>query len=417
MTTDPSANPLPSIVAAGPPTFRSVLFENRDLMGVSLLELNQYGFDTLEVSQDLLEETTLNCFRCEASRRHTAGSNHEGKLHALKHMTLELSSQEVGGVDPSTLFPATGPEGLNEYSGRSLVELRSEVQEMEQKLVLYKAAAKVYAWAYFEKLLQLSNAEVDRSTEDSPADVAPPTQEVKMEALLDTLVWATHRFGGVSKALSQISESATRICDSASSLGPAMTEQTHTVAKLSEGLLALTAHVKVNGDNAGPMLAGIKALQKQMENCSWQISGSGAKLINVSVKELLMSQGKNIGENTTNTAKSLEILKHMYEGLVALNDSYKEGTSTMKESNTLLKELIEGQKMALRQPGIRMAQQTSTPEPIPPAPMTMGAPGTASVPAAFQAAPPTLSRIPGTTLPRPPFVAGISFRRYAQHAY
>ena len=228
MTFEPSATPLPSIVAPSPPTFRSVLFENRDLMGVSLLELNQYGFDTLEVSQDLLEETTLNCFRC-------AGSNHEGKLHALKHMTLELASQEVGGVDPSTLFPVTVPEGLAEYIGKSLVELRSEVHEMEQKLVLYKAAAKVYAWAYFEKLLQLPNAEVDRSTEDSPAEVAPPTQEGKMEALLDTLVWATHRFGGVSKALSQISESATRICDSASSLGPAMTEQTHTVAKHLKG--------------------------------------------------------------------------------------------------------------------------------------------------------------------------------------
>ena len=60
--------------------FRSVLFENRDLMGVSLLELNQYGFDTLEVSQDLLEETTLNCFRCEASRWHTAGSYDLGAI-------------------------------------------------------------------------------------------------------------------------------------------------------------------------------------------------------------------------------------------------------------------------------------------------------------------------------------------------
>ena len=95
--------------------------------------------------------------------------------------------------------------------------------------MLYRAAARVYAWAYFEKLLQLSNAEVDRSTEDSPAEVAPPTQEVKTEALLDTLVWATHRFGGVSKALSQISEAATKICDSASSLGPAMTDQTNSL--------------------------------------------------------------------------------------------------------------------------------------------------------------------------------------------
>ena len=37
-------------VAPGLPTFRSVLFENRDLMGVSLLELSQYGFDTLDLS-------------------------------------------------------------------------------------------------------------------------------------------------------------------------------------------------------------------------------------------------------------------------------------------------------------------------------------------------------------------------------
>ena len=120
-----------------------------------------------------------------------------------------------------------------------------------------------------------------------------------------------------------------------------------------------------------------------------------------------------------NATKSLEISKNMYEGLVALNDSYKEGTTTMKESNQLLKELIEGQKMALRQPGIRMAQQTSTPEPIPPAPVTMGnpgigsvpapamgTPGAASVPAAFQAAPPNPTRIPGTILPRPPFWPG-----------
>ena len=386
--------------------FRSVLFENRDLMGVSLLELNQYGFETLEVSQDLLEETSLNGFRCEASRWHTAGSNHESKLHALKHMILELSSQEVNGVDPSTLFPGIVPEGLTEYHGKSLVELRAAVQEMEQKLVLYKAAAKVYAWAYVEKLLQLSNAEVDRSTEESPADVVPPTQEVKMESLIDTLVWATHRFGGVSKALSDISESASRICNAASSLGPAMTDQTNSVVHLSEGLLALTAHVKVNGDNTGPMLAGIKALQKQLENCSWQISGAGSELINVSVKELLMSQGKNIGENTVNNAKSLEILKNMYEGLVALNDSYKEGTSTMKESNALLKELVEGQKMALRQTGFRMAQQTLTPEPLPSAPVAMGTPGTGSVPAAFQAALQTLPRIPGTNLPRPPLWQG-----------
>ena len=260
------------------------------------------------------------------------------------------------------------------------------------------------AWSYFEKLVALENMSVDRSDGAGSLSNPMPTsaREVTVESLLDCLVWATNRFGQLASVIGKVQDAATSMAESSGLVNPKLDAQHTSLVRMADGLLALSANSKVNSEHGAPVLAGIKAIQKQLENCSWQISGSGAKLVNVSVKELLMSQGKNIGENTANTAKSLEILKNMYEGLVALNDSYKEGTSTMKESNNLLKELIEGQKMALRQPGLRMAQQTSTPEPIPPAPMTMGTPGTASVPAAFQAAPPNLSRIPGTTLPRPP---------------
>ena len=209
-----------------------------------------------------MESTALNVFRVEASRWHTAGSNHEGRLYAIKQFTLELASQEVGGVDPATIYPTTPlPEGLGDCSGKSLSDLRVEIQEMERKLVHYWSAASLYASSYFEKLLQLSSAEV----EDSPDEMSPPTREVKTEALLDTLIWATHRFGGVSKALSQISEAATKICDTASGLCPSMADQTNSVVKLSEGLLALTAHVKVNGDNGGPILAVLKQISKNIE--------------------------------------------------------------------------------------------------------------------------------------------------------
>ena len=264
------------------------------------------------------------------------------------------------------------------------------------------------AWSYFEKLVALENMSVDRSDGTGSLSNPMPTsaREVTVESLLDCLVWATNRFGQLASVIGKVQDAATSMAESSGVVNPKLDAQHTSLLRMSDGLLALAANIKVNGEQGAPILAAIKAFQKQLENCAWQVSGSGAKLVNVSVKELLMSQGKNIGENTVNTAKSFEILKNMYEGLVALNDSYKEGTSTMKESNTLLKELIEGQKMALRQPGIRMAQQTSTPEPFPPIPMTMGTPGTGSVPAAFQApaAPPpqSLPRIPGTKLPRPP---------------
>ena len=396
MTTETSAMPLPSVVGPNPPVLRSVLFEDRDLLGVSLLELSQYRFDCSEVTQDMLESASLNCFRCEATRWHTAGSNHEGRLRALKHLTLELASQEVGGVDPATLYPTTPlPEGLSDCSGKSLSELRLEIQEMEQKLVHYRSAAGLYAWSYFENLLQLSNAEVDRSTEDSPDEIAPPTREVKTEALLDTLVWATHRFGGVSKALSQISEAATKICDTASGLGPSMADQTNSVVKLSEGLLALTAHVKVNGDNGGPILAVLKQISKNIENATWQVAGQG-KISNMSIKEQLLSQGKVAGETQVLTGKALEAIKNMYEGVIALNKNQKEG-------NQLLKELIEGQRMALRQATQNIAQQQSSAPPPYQAPsVALGSQGGSTIPAAFQHPPPAVAKIPGTNLPQPP---------------
>lgn len=218
MATEMSATPLPSVVGPNPPALRSVLFEERDLLGVSFLELSQYQFDRSEVTQDMLESTSLNTFRVEASRWHTAGANHEGRLYALKHLTVELAGHEVGGVDPAIVYPSLPlPEGLSECGDKSLSDLRLEIQDMENKLIHYRSAASLYAWTYFEKLLRLSNAEVDRSTEGSPDEMAP-TREVKTEALLGTLIWATHRFGGVSKALSQISEAPTKICDTASGL-------------------------------------------------------------------------------------------------------------------------------------------------------------------------------------------------------
>ena len=363
--------------------------------GSAFLELSQYQFDRSEVTQDPLESTALNVFRVEASRWHTAGSNHEGRLHAIKQLTLELASQEVGGVDPATIYPTTPlPEGLGDCSGKSLSDLRVEIQEMERKLVHYRSAASLYAWSYFEKLLQLSNAEVDRSTEDSPDEMAP-TREVKTEALLDTLIWATHRFGGVSKALSQISEAATKICDTASGLGPSMADQTNSVVKLSEGLLALTAHVKVNGDNGGPILAVLKQISKNIENATWQVAGQG-KISNMSIKEQLLSQGKVAGETQVLTGKALEAIKNMYEGVVALNENQKEG-------NQLLKELIEGQRMALRQATQNiMQQQTSAPPPYQAPSVAMGSQGGSTIPAAFQHPPPAVAKIPGTSLPQPP---------------
>ena len=169
-----------------------------------------------------------------------------------------------------------------------------------------RGGASTLAWSYFEKLVCLQNMSQDRSDTGtgSVSDPMPvPSGEITVEALLDTLAWAVNRFGQLATVISKVQEAATSMAASSGLLNPKLDAQHTSLVRMADGLLALSANIKVNSEHAGPMLAGIKALQKQMENCSWQISGSGAKLVNVSVKELLMSQGKNIGENTANTTR------------------------------------------------------------------------------------------------------------------
>ena len=335
-----------------------VLFPGRDLMTVELDELAACQFSGGGASASLIETSALNDLRCEASRWHVGATNVEKLIYQVKRLIVELANHEADGTSASDIFPqAPLQEGLVILGGKSLADLRAEVPNLEGRLVHLRAGSSMMSWSYFEKLTELENMSIDRSEGTGSMDTPMPAtaRDVTVESLLDCLVWSTNKFGQLASVIGKVEAAATSMAQSSGTVNPKLDTQYASLMKIADGMFALAAHVKTNSENAAPLVAGVKALQKQLENCSWQISGHGAKLVNVSVKELLMSQGKNIGEIAVNTTKSLEILKGQYEGLIALHDSFKEGTAAVKESNALLKELTEGQKMALRQPGIRAA--------------------------------------------------------------
>ena len=83
---------------------------------------------------------------------------------------------------------------------------------------------------------------------------------------------------------------------------------------------------------------------------------------------------------------------------MALNENVKEGYQ-------LLKELIEGQRIAIRHATQNIAQQqTSTPPPFQAPSVAMGSPGASTIPAAFQNPALGVGKIAGTSLPQPPAV-------------
>ena len=219
-----------------------------------------------------------------------------------------------------------------------------------------------------------------------------------MESLLDCLVWATNKFGQLSTVIGKVQDAASSMAESSGLVNPKLDAQHTSLLRMSDGILALAANIKVNGDQGAPLLAGVKAIQKQLENCAWQVSGSGAKLVNVSVKELLMSSAKVLSECNAQLAKGVDHSQRTYEGVIALNENVKEG-------NQLLKELIEGQRISLRHAAQNLAQQqASTPPPVPAPPVSMGSQGASTIPAAFQNPALGVGKIPGTSLPQPPAV-------------
>ena len=185
-------------------------------------------------------------------------------------------------------------------AGKTLVELRQELADCETRLFHLRAGAGMLSWGYFENLVSLQNLEPDRSetgTQSMSNSMPIPTGELKVESLLDTLVWATNRFGMLSSVVAKIGESARQMSEASGVLNPKMEAQQQAMIKMSEGLLALAAHIKVTGDSAVPVTSALKGIAKSVENATWQLSGSG-KVTNISIKDLLLSQGKLVGETS-----------------------------------------------------------------------------------------------------------------------
>ena len=377
-----------------------VLFPGRDLMTVSLSELADCQLQG-EVSASLLEVSALNDLRCEASRWHTGATNVEKTIYYLKRLTIELASRENDDNQARDIFP-TSPlqEGFMAFSGKSLEELRAELPDLEGRLFHLRAGSAMMAWSYFEKLVALENLAVDRSEGLSSLSNPFPTpaKEVTVESLLDCLVWATNKFGQLSAVIEKVQGAASSMAESSGSVCPKLDAQQNSLLRMSDAILGLAAHIKVNGDQGPPLLKEVKAIQKQLDNCAWQLSGSGAKLVNASLKELMMSIAKVLSECSAHLAKGVDHSQRTYEGMIALNENVKEG-------NQLLKELVEGQRMSLRHATQNLAQQVPTlptPPPAPTPPVSMGSPGASAIPAAFQNPALGGGKLAGTNLPQPP---------------
>ena len=200
---------------------------------------------------------------CEATRWHTGATNVEKLIYHLKRLIVELASQEADGTQASDIFP-TSPlqEGFVSFSGKSLADLRGELPDLEGRLFHLRAGSSMLAWSYFEKLVALENMSVDRSEGTSSLSNPMPTsaREVTVESLLDCLVWATNRFGQLASVIGKVQDAATSMAESSGVVNPKLDAQHTSLLRMSDGILALAANIKVNGEQGAPILAGVKAI-------------------------------------------------------------------------------------------------------------------------------------------------------------
>ena len=160
---------------------------------------------------DLLETTSVNSFRNQTTRWHTAASNQQSHIHLVKSLIAELEVHEKAGQDLNLLVPTLPMnENLLGCQGKSLTDLRGEIGVMENRLQTLRSAAAMFGWGYFEKLISLHNKELDRSEAASLAEPGPPS-EVRVETLLDNFLWAANKFGALSQVMQRMGEAAEKI--------------------------------------------------------------------------------------------------------------------------------------------------------------------------------------------------------------
>ena len=98
----------------------------------------------------------------------------------------------------------------------------------------------MFGCCYFEKRISLHNKELERSDGASLAEPGPPS-EVRVESLLDTLLWATNKFGALSQVMQRMGEAAEKIGEASCALGPKIDSQHMSLTRMSEAIVALAA--------------------------------------------------------------------------------------------------------------------------------------------------------------------------------
>lgn len=104
----------------------------------------------------------------------------------------------------------------------------------------------------------------------------------------------------------------------------------------SDGIFGLVAHVRSAGDQVAPIVQILKAMNKNLQDSSRQLSGSG-KMQNMNLKDHVAGQGKILSDQT-------ELLKRLVEGVGHLEESTESMCDNQKTSNGLLEKLLEAMK-------------------------------------------------------------------------
>ena len=68
----------------------------------------------------------------------------------------------------------------------------------------------------------------------------------------------------------KVQDAVSSMAESSGLVNPKLDAQYTSLLRMSDGILAPAANIKVNGEQEAPLLAEVKAIQKQLENCAWQ---------------------------------------------------------------------------------------------------------------------------------------------------
>ena len=280
-------------------TLTTFPFKNEDLLRVQASGFQEANLGKAEMSAELFAQCSLLELKSEAARWHSASDQVEKDLGTLAALILDLQSQATKeGANEENTLVKDGP-----LTGLSLSHVVMVQEANRNRLQALRDGENLYSFSYFSKYVAVE--------EGSLPSFAGDIREGNRDAVLDVIRWTTQKMSESQESVRSMTTFLSALDAHLKLTEEAHAETSRRLIELAGAIVGVQSATRVAVDDSKQ---NQRQTHKTLENMLWQLAGPG-KVVNQSMKDVLISSAKMIQQVEQHRSKSARIAESTAENM------------------------------------------------------------------------------------------------------